>query len=62
MLMIRALSFIGDLRFNVRDERVPGCLGKEWGEGGGGGTSRGYMCLSKHFFLVFNVIHWKVIK
>ena len=29
MLMIRALSFVGDLRFNVRGERVPGCLGKE---------------------------------
>ena len=34
MLMIRALPFSGDLRFNVRSEHVLGCLGK--GQGGGG--------------------------
>ena len=33
MYLIRVLSFIGDVRFNVRGEHVPGCLG--WGREGG---------------------------
>ena len=37
MYLIRVLSFIGDLSFNVRGEHVPGCLGRGVGRGGGGG-------------------------
>ena len=33
MYLIRVLSFIGDVRFNVRGEHVPGCLGRGWGRG-----------------------------
>ena len=36
MYLIRVLSFIGDVRFNVRGEHVPGCLGRGWGWGLGG--------------------------
>ena len=36
MYLIRVLSFIGDVRFNVRDEHVPNCLGRGWGRGLGG--------------------------
>ena len=36
MYLIRVLSFIGDVRFNVRGEHVPGCLGTGWGRGLGG--------------------------
>ena len=36
MYLIRVLSFIGDVRFNVRGEHVPGCLGRGWGSGLGG--------------------------
>ena len=36
MYLIRLLSFIGDVRFNVRGEHVPGCLGRGWGRGLGG--------------------------
>ena len=36
MYLIRVLSFIGDVRFNVRGEHVPGCLGRGWGRGLGG--------------------------
>ena len=28
MYLMRVLSFIGDVRFNVRGEHVPGCLGR----------------------------------
>ena len=35
--------------FNVRGEHVPGCLGRGR-EGGLVATSRGYRCLSRHFF------------
>ena len=28
MYLIRVLSFIGNVRFNVRGEHVPGCLGR----------------------------------
>ena len=28
--LIRVLSFIGDLRFNVRAEHVPGCMKGAW--------------------------------
>ena len=31
--LIRVLSFTGDVRFNVRGEHVPGCLGRGWGRG-----------------------------
>ena len=27
MYLIRVLFFVGDVRFNVRGEHVPGCLG-----------------------------------
>ena len=27
MYLMRVLSFVGDVRFNVRGEHVPGCLG-----------------------------------
>ena len=47
--LIRVLSFIGDLRFNVRGEHVQGCIGRGYG-GGFVATSRGYTCLSRHFF------------
>ena len=36
MYLIRVLSFIGDVRFNVRGEHVPDCLGRGWGRGLGG--------------------------
>ena len=35
-LRSRSRSFIGDVRFNVRGEHVPGCLGRGWGRGLGG--------------------------
>ena len=41
MYLIRVLSFIEDLRFNVRREYVPGCMGR--GRGDLVATSRGYM-------------------
>ena len=28
MYLIRVLFFVGDVRFNVRDEHVPDCLGR----------------------------------
>ena len=28
MYLIRVLFFVGDVRFNVRAEHVPGCLGR----------------------------------
>ena len=28
MYLIRVLFFVGDVRFNVRGEHVPGCLGR----------------------------------
>ena len=28
MYLIRVLCFVGDVRFNVRGEHVPGCLGR----------------------------------
>ena len=28
MYLIRVLFFVGDVRFNVRVEHVPGCLGR----------------------------------
>ena len=28
MYLMRVLSFVGDVRFNVRGEHVPGCLGR----------------------------------
>ena len=33
MYLIRVLFFVGDSRFNVRGEHVPGCLGRGWGRG-----------------------------
>ena len=33
MLISKVLSFIGDLRFNVRGEQEPGCISR--GRGGG---------------------------
>ena len=47
MYLIRVLFFVGDVRFNVRGEHVLGCLGRE---GGLVAISRGYTCLSRHFF------------
>ena len=34
MYLIGVLSFIGDVRLNVRGKHVPGCLGRGGGEGG----------------------------
>ena len=51
MYLIRVLSFIGDVRFNVRDEHVPGCLGRGWGRGLGGYQPGVYVPL-KALFLV----------
>ena len=28
MYLIRVLFFVGDVRFNIRGEHVPGCLGR----------------------------------
>ena len=28
MYLMRVLSFVGDVRFNVNGEHVPGCLGR----------------------------------
>ena len=28
MYLMRVLSFVGDVRFNIRGEHVPGCLGR----------------------------------
>ena len=42
--LIRVLSFIGDLRFNVRGEHVQGCMGREgalWLPAGGIRASQG---------------------
>ena len=49
MYLIRVLFFVGDVMFNVRGEHVPGCLGRGYGRGLVA-TSRGYTCLSRHFF------------
>ena len=58
MYLIRVLFFVGDVRFNVRGEHVPGCLGRE---GGLVAISRGYTCLSRHFlFLVYSTIHTRI--
>ena len=48
--LIRVLSIFEDLRFNVRGEHVPGCMGIGRRRGDFVATSRGYMCLSRHFF------------
>ena len=52
MYFLRVLSFIRELRFNVSmSEHVwVGGDGLKGGGGGGGATSRGYTCLSRHFF------------
>ena len=52
MYLIRVLSFIGDVRFNVRGEHVPGCLGRGWGRGLGGYQPGVYVPL-KALFLVY---------
>ena len=48
MYLIRVLSFIGDVRFNVRGEHVPGCLGR----GGDGGLVVSKMYLIRVLFFV----------
>ena len=49
MYLIRVLSFIGDVRFNVRGEHVPGFLGR--GKGGGlGGYQPGVYVPLKALF------------
>ena len=52
MYLIRVLSFIGDVRFNVRGEHVAGCLGRGSGRGLGGYQPGVYVPL-KALFLVF---------
>ena len=54
MYLIRVLSFIGDVRFNVRDEHVPGCLGRGVGKGAWWLPAGVYVPL-KALFLVFTV-------
>ena len=56
MYLIRVLFFIGDVRFNVRGEHVPDCLGRGQGMGLGGYQPGVYVPL-KALFLVTNVIH-----
>ena len=50
--LIRVLFFIGDVRFNVRGEHVPGCLGRRKGRGLAGGirASQGTFTI---IFLIF---------
>ena len=52
MYLIRVLFFVGGVMFNVRDEHMPGCLGRGWGRGLGGYQPGVYVPL-KALFLVF---------
>ena len=49
MYLMRVLSFVGDVRFNVRGEHVPGCLGRE------GGLVVSKMYLIRELFFVGDV-------
>ena len=55
MYLIRVLSFIGDVRFNVRGEHVAGCLGRGSRRGLGGYQPGVYVPL-KALFLVLPVL------
>ena len=52
MYLIRVLSFIGDVRFNVRGEHVLSCLGR----GGEGGLVVSKMYLIRVLFFVGDVM------
>ena len=50
--LIRVMSFIEDLRFNVRGEHVPGRMDRGQGQGGLDGYQPGVYVPLKAFFLV----------